>query len=123
MRRLMQESLWLRFSAENQKWFDRRWHHMRKLTPRWFVFVCIAPMVGPVVLPRDFLALGDRTWVVCYGEEGDGWRYMNPNWARAVKRQCREHGIPFSSNSWPGRGPVKSRFRTTYASGNFHVGR
>jgi protein gp37 len=102
--RLWKENLWLGFSAEDQRRFNERWPHMRKLAQRgWFVFVCIAPMLGPVTLPRDFLALGDRTWVLCYGEQGPGWRYMNPDWTRAVKKQCREAGIPLFVKQMSGK--------------------
>ena len=53
--------LWLGFSAENQQWLDCRWADMRALAEGGrFVFVSIAPMIGPVTLPGDFLALGPR---------------------------------------------------------------
>jgi protein gp37 len=58
-----QAHLWLGFSAENQEWFDRRWADMRPLAEAgWVVFVSIAPMIGPVTLPDDFLALAQ--WVI-----------------------------------------------------------
>ena len=107
MRRLWQESLWLVFSAENQKWFNKRWPSMRDLARRgWFVGVCIAPMLGPVKLPADFLKYA--SWVICYGEQscGSGWRPMDANWARAVKKQCREAGIPFFFKQMAGKRPI-----------------
>ena len=55
-----QSKLWLCFSAENQEWFDQRWEDMRALAEAgWFVFVSIAPMIGPVTLPDDFLNWGN----------------------------------------------------------------
>jgi protein gp37 len=90
--------LWLGFSAENQHWFDHRWADMRRLAEAgWTVFVSIAPMIGPVTLPADFLALGPRAWVIVAGEQGRhaDCRDMDPNWARAVRDQCTAAGIPF----------------------------
>jgi protein gp37 len=96
--RRWQRNVWLGFSAENQRWFDKRWKHMRLLASAgWFVFVSIAPMIGPVLLPADFLALGKRTWVIGSGEQAPHalCRYMDPAWARRVHDQCEAAGIPF----------------------------
>jgi protein gp37 len=61
--------LWLGFSAATQEEFDERWPAMRELAQRgWLVFVSVAPMVGPVKLPDDLLALGK--WVIVGGEQG-----------------------------------------------------
>jgi hypothetical protein len=58
-----QRKMWPRFSAENQDWFDSRWADVRTLANAgWFTFVSIAPIIAPVTLPDDFLALGKRTW-------------------------------------------------------------
>jgi hypothetical protein len=92
--------LLLGFSAENQKWFDRRWADMRPLAEAgYFVYVALSPLLGPVTLPPDFLALGKRTWVVVYGEcnrwERELCRPLEPNWVRAIRDQCSTAGIPF----------------------------
>jgi protein gp37 len=90
------EKFWLGFSAETQADFDRRWPHMRRLAAQgWFVFVSLAPLIGPVRLPDDFLKLAK--WVIVSGEEGPHafLRDMDPAWARAIRDQCREAGIPF----------------------------
>ena len=97
--RLWQPKLWPGFSAENQECFDRRSTDVRALAHEgWFVFVSIAPMLAPVRLPPDFLALGKRTWVIVSGEQKiprTRCRDMDPDWARAVRDQCKEAGIPF----------------------------
>jgi protein gp37 len=90
--------LWLCFSAGNQKWFDKRWADIRPLAEAgWFVFVSIAPMLGPVTLPDDFLALGK--WVIVNGEceqiTPENCRTMDADWARALLDQCRVANIPF----------------------------
>jgi protein gp37 len=98
--------LLLGFSAENQAWFDVRWPPMRELAQQgWFIFVSIAPMLGPVRLPDDFRALGERCWVICSGEEGKDARWMNPDWARHVRDQCAA-GIPFFMKQMSGKRPI-----------------
>jgi len=92
------EKLWLGFSAERQQEFDERWEHMRALAAMGFiVFVSVAPMLGPVVLPPNFIEYKDRIWCICSGEEsiGHGYHDMDPDWARALLAQCRQAGVPF----------------------------
>jgi protein gp37 len=98
--RRWQPKIWLGFSAETQKWFDRRWADVRALAEAgWFVYVALSPLLGPVILPPDFLALGKRTWVIVYGEcnrwEPERCRPMDADWARTIRDQCRAAGIPF----------------------------
>jgi protein gp37 len=93
-----QQRLLLGFSGERQNEFNQRWADMRALADMgWKFFVSIAPMIAPVTLPADFLALKDRAWVICSGEQGkhEYCRDMHPRWARSLRDQCREHGIPF----------------------------
>jgi protein gp37 len=101
--------LWLGFSAERQREFDVRWADMLRLAEAgWFTFVSIAPMLGPVRLPADFLALGSRTWVIVAGEQGPHamCRDMDPNWARAVREQCAGACIPFFMKQMAKGGPI-----------------
>ena len=47
----------LLFSAGDQRWWQRRWEIMRRLAEQgWMVGTSIQPMLGPVVLPPDFLS-------------------------------------------------------------------
>lgn len=88
--------LWCGFSAERQREFDARWADIRPLArDGWTVFASLAPMLGPVRLPADFLSYGGRAWAICSGEQGRGARYMEPDWARAVRDQCAAAGVPF----------------------------
>jgi protein gp37 len=101
------EKLWLGFSAERQQELDLRWPPMRELAlSGWFIFVSIAPMIGPMTLPDDLLALA--RWVICSGEQGrrDHVRYMSPAWARAVKDQAVGAGLPFFMKQMSGRRPI-----------------
>ena len=92
--RHLRKKIWWGFSAEDQASFDLRWPVMRALEG-WTIFVSVAPMIGPVRLPDDFLALGG--WVIVSGEQGPH-RYCRPmdiQWARALRDQCAAAGIPF----------------------------
>ena len=87
---------WLGFTAERQQEFDARWLLMRALPKReWIVFVSVAPMLGPVTLPPDFLTYRKRVWIICGGEQGANARFTDPNWARALRDQCAAAGVPF----------------------------
>jgi protein gp37 len=93
------QKIWLGFSGERQKEFDERWADMLPLAEAgWLVFASIAPLIAPVTLPPDFLALGSQVWCIVAGEQGrphSSCRDMHPSWARAIRDQCAAHGIPF----------------------------
>jgi len=40
-------------------------------------------------------ALQLLNWIIVGGESGHGSRIMNPEWARSIKDQCKEAGVPF----------------------------
>jgi len=82
------------FSAGDQRWWDLRWNIMRPLAEAgWTVGTSIQPMLGPVVVAPDYQALG--RWVICGGEQHPGHRVTDPDWARALRDQCKAAGLPF----------------------------
>lgn len=98
-------NLWLGVTAENQKWFDKRWPVLRD-TPAKVRFLSCEPLLGPIVLPED--AKGKLHWVICGGEttpQRDVARAMNPEWARSLRDQCAAMGIPFFFKQWGNRIP------------------
>jgi protein gp37 len=102
----------LGFSAERQREFDSRWPVMRQLAERgWSVFVSLAPLIGPVVLPDDFLALSK--WVIVIGEEGadERIRIMDAHWARAIREQCIDADIPLFLRGMGGRRTIPPDLR------------
>jgi len=86
--------VWIGFTGENQQWFDKRWAHASQI-PAEVIFVSIEPMIGPVVLPGDFLARGNNVWVICGGESGKDTRPMDVQWACDLRDQCVNAGVPF----------------------------
>ncbi|MEA2579123.1 MAG: hypothetical protein QOE83_15 [Actinomycetota bacterium] len=51
---------------------------------------------------------GDRRrldWVIVGGESGAGARPMHPEWARDLRDQCVDAGVPFFFKQWGGRTP------------------
>lgn len=85
----------LGFSAENQEWFDRRWADMKPVAAAgWNIMCSLEPLLGPVVLPPDFLALGNQAWAIPGGESGGSGRPMDLAWPRAIIKQCIGAGLP-----------------------------
>ncbi|WP_447727259.1 DUF5131 family protein [Sphingomonas koreensis] len=39
-------------------------------------------------------------WVICGGESGPGARPMHPDWARELRDQCGDAGVPFFFKQW-----------------------
>jgi len=94
-------------------------------TPAAKRIVSVEPMLGPVdldehlwrYLPRDevpgrLLNAYDGVggpfverknllhWVICGGETGPKARPMRPDWARNLRDQCAEAGVPFFFKQW-----------------------
>lgn len=97
--------VWLGTSVSDQytadQWVPRLLAH-RHLTP--VLFISAEPLLGPVAL-RAHLPYLD--WAIVGGESGPKARPMQPDWARQVRDQCREHGVPFFFKQIGGRGKDK----------------
>jgi protein gp37 len=99
---LWKSKFWLGFSAERQREFDLRWPPMKALAERgWFVFADLAPLLAPISLPPD--ALKVLRWVIVSGDQDPDPHDMDPDWARAVRDQCRAAGIPFFIKQMAGK--------------------
>lgn len=106
-------NIWLGVSVEDQKTADRRIGELLKVDAAVRV-VSYEPGLGPVNLhsQQDWLPtlipntktklfsyrnnlIPTIDWVICGGETGPGARPMNPEWARKVRDQCVEAGVPY----------------------------
>lgn len=96
---LKHQNLWLGITAENQKRFDERWYYLKQISAA-VIWISHEPALGPIVYPPEFLALGNRVWVVSGGESGHGARPSHPDWFRQDRDQCVEAGVPFFFKQW-----------------------
>lgn len=119
-----QKMAWLGVTAENQEQADKRIPVLLQI-PAAVRFVSVEPMLGPVNMRHidaeghhpewcwiDALT-GKHTdmgpacpdvpkldWVIAGGESGPGARPMHPDWARSLRDQCVEAGVPFFFKQW-----------------------
>jgi protein gp37 len=61
-------------------------------------FLSLEPLLGPL----DNLNLRGVHWVIVGGESGPNARVMCPEWARAIRDQCKANGVPFYFKQWGG---------------------
>jgi len=93
-------NVWLGVTAENQARADERIPILLD-TPAAHGFVSIEPMLGPVDLHVQHnqgvgeLLIDGLDWVILGGETGPGNRHMYGDWARSIRDQCKEVGVPF----------------------------
>lgn len=78
-------NVWLGTSIEDNRVVDRAEH----LTgvPAIVHFVSYEPAIGPI----DELDLRGVEWLIAGGESGPGYRPMDLDWVRDVRRRCAEH--------------------------------
>lgn len=117
-------NVWLGVSVEDQKAADLRIPLLLE-TPTAVRFLSCEPLFGPVDL-RSFLwptpcgcpeppahtdggcdgkvgCTADPTglhWVIAGGESGPNARPMHPDWARSLRDQCVEAGVPYFFKQW-----------------------
>lgn len=129
-------NVWAGTSVESQKYAPRL--NCLARVPAKVRFVSVEPMLGPVDLshwlPCDLCEYplapeeaernsepcevcggtdgqGRISWVICGGESGSGARPMDLDWAKSLRNQCREAGVPLFVKQlgnrpfWNGEGP------------------
>ena len=97
---------WLGTSVENQEMADLRIPELLKI-PAKVRFLSCEPLLEEINL-RKYLAKwdmdtihfgGDKiqliNWVIVGGESGPRKRPFNPDWARSLRDQCKEAGVPY----------------------------
>lgn len=113
-------NVWLGSSCEDQATADERIPHLLA-TPAAIHFLSCEPLLGPIDLGhlpsasgigRHLDALGNAgvdpgalvphkiDWVICGGESGPNARPMHPDWARALRDDCDNAGVPFHFKQW-----------------------
>ena len=118
-------NVWLGVSVEDQTRADERIPLLLD-TPAAVRFVSAEPLLGPVDFSRfdvewvEYFPLGAPIniefgegesagpkidWVIVGGESGPNARPMHPEWARSLRDQCAEAGVPFFFKQWGEWGP------------------
>lgn len=128
-------NLWLGVSVENQTWAEARipwllksparvrWLSMEPLLGPvdlspwlrqgdWWCNACGA-YIHSVTFEEVCATCGSEDvrwdcvldWVVVGGESGPGHRPMDPQWARDLRDQCVDAGVPFYFKQWSGLRP------------------
>lgn len=62
--------------------------------------ISIEPILGPVILPKRFLKVGNHAWVITGGESGPGARPSQIEWIRGIRDTCVAAGVPFHFKQW-----------------------
>ena len=84
-------NVWLGISAEDQERYNERGPALAN-TPAAVRFVSYEPALGPLDLSTVY-PMPD--WIIVGGESGPGARFMQPDWARAVRDQCENARMAF----------------------------
>lgn len=93
--------IWLGISVENQEWADVRRDDFRDV-PAHVKFVSYEPALGPV----DWTGWHFVHQIIGGGESGPRARPMHPDWQRATRDYCANHGIAYFLKQWGKYAPV-----------------
>ena len=87
--------IWLGVTAENQEMADLRIPILLDI-PAKVRFVSCEPLIGLIEFDERHIDYkGGVQWVITGGESGADGRWMDLKWARVLKYECQDHGIPF----------------------------
>lgn len=89
-------NVWLGTTIENAEYATKRIPELIK-HPAAIRFLSAEPLLGPIALSPWF---GEIDWVIVGGESGTAARPMQPPWARSLRDQCVQAGIPFFFKQW-----------------------
>jgi len=87
------QNVWLGVTCEDQHYYSRRWHILADI-PAEVRFISYEPALGPLNMGSCYGA-GIPDWVICGGESGACARYMDPQWARDLRDECRRFDVAF----------------------------
>lgn len=95
------ENIWMGVSVESQRYTSRI--DCLRQVPAKVRFLSCEPLLGPLDLNLEGIH-----WVIVGGESGHGHRPIDPDWVKAIQRQCQDASVPFFFKQWGGPTP-KSR--------------
>jgi len=89
-------NVWMGVSIETAEYLWRA-DHLREV-PAAIRFLSLEPLLGPL----GAIDLSGIHWVIVGGESGRGARPMEIGWVRDIRKQCRQHHVPFFFKQWGG---------------------
>lgn len=99
-------NVWLGTSVENQETADQRIPHLQRC-PAAVRFLSCEPLLSGVDIAYScfngadsFGELPGIHLVIVGGESGPNARPMHPDWARSLRDQCVNAGVPFFFKQW-----------------------
>jgi protein gp37 len=98
-------NIWLGTSVENQRAVDERLPYIKN-TRAAIRFLSCEPLLEDIDLRLRENSLDPGIdWVICGGESGPNFRPMDIAWARSLRDQCQDVGIPFFYKQGSARHP------------------
>lgn len=99
-------NVWIGTTVEDQQRMHERVGHLSAI-PNHCRFLSCEPLLGPVDLSVWLRGLrGVIQWVIVGGESGPKHRPLNLDWARELRDQCHQYGVPFFFKQVGGRTPT-----------------
>lgn len=89
-------NVWLGTTCEDQIRYDQRWQVLRDI-PAAVRFISYEPAIGGVRLHQTGV---QPDWLISGGESGHHARVMNPQWARDIIKDCKNHGVAVFHKQW-----------------------
>lgn len=87
------QHVWLGTSVETQDYAVRMDYLLR--IDASVLFLSAEPLLGPLDIREYLRTEGGLSWVIVGGESGPDYRPMNLDWARRIRDDCAEAGVPF----------------------------
>lgn len=95
------DNVWLGITCGSQPEYDRDWPILRDI-PAAVRFISHEPSLGPLYVWGHTMP----DWIIQGGESGHGARYMDPEWARRLRDQCRDSRIAYFFKQMTGKKPI-----------------
>lgn len=112
-------NVWLGTSAENQETLQGRMSYLRFIPAR-VRFVSAEPLLGPLNIGL-YGYLEDLHWIIAGGESGPDHRPMDLTWARDLRDQCQEFGVPFFFKQVGGNHKIAGHWGGNELDGSEHL--
>lgn len=93
------QNVWLGVTVENRRQGLRRMEMLKNI-PATIRFLSIEPLLEDL----GALDLAGIHQVIVGGESGNNARAMHPDWARSIRDQCLNQGVPFFFKQWGSHG-------------------